>query len=930
MTGLVNKGIAWETESPFLDVDYEAPNAFGVSTLKHLATKKILSDQRNLDQSHFRHIPWPIAEELWQYLTRSGKRTLYMWKIFCAAYPVEFRRLSQHCESWVGSPRYSLSGYINLIKSSNDSWATKLNIWTEFARVPELVEVAHVTNLISLEVNTSISGRNTPELQDQEAMLLNDRILRTWSELAETSGAFKHLRVLRLYHQRDLTEHSFCYLSNLPSLEYCVLATCDRMTQKSAIDTARSQGWVVVENISDQTIFQFSSLASSKNLGGETKWRDHPDGQMPASLPSDIPVLEFSVGQRHDKLRDRDIIIMRRKYTHRGNKRSLVDAVPSENDGGAPKKTRKPVMKQRVTQLQAHSLITIKTTSRVVWSMEVHSASSTNLPGQSSTQSIPPADVRLEMADQPSHAGQDPPSSTESSISSPRTSTDSRSSNATTTRQQQPPMRPPHISASPNTSHRQSFGDSLRNTPQSPRNRRQPSLTQAAIQGLIDNPPARNPADPAFLGRDWRHISIGELVKPADLRFVEVDTGIEEATNKLIDNDTTVLLVRETVDDKSAVGTFGYNDLNAYLLLVVGLAKPTESQLTSFQEVAQKAREGSKIPLKDIRDLVPREPLTTLPQSANLMTAVEKFGGGVHRIVVLKEDSDEVVGIVSQSRLVKFLWENGRSFPIIDQLYPQHLKDLRLGSQQVISINGDKPLYHALRLMNDEGISSLAIVDNHSNVVGNISTVDVKLLTKSTALPLLHNTCIHFISVILSTRGLVEGKDSFPVFYVTPTSTLAHTVAKMVATKSHRLWMTDPQSPSSSGPPTPAPVASTPPSVNSQSPASNHGNGSSPAPPPNYTYPHHPIPPQAYQSPAPGLAPSPAIPASALPGTRLSGRLVGVVSLTDILFCYATISGLNPNDPTETRNRRRRSSSSSLNMRRSGDVAREIFRGGVA
>lgn len=41
--------------------------------------------------------------------------------------------------------------------------------------------------------------------------------------------------------------------------------------------------------------------------------------------------------------------------------------------------------------------------------------------------------------------------------------------------------------------------------------------------------------------------------------------------------------------------------------------------------------------------------------------------------------------------------------------------------------SGDKPLYHALRLMNDEGISSLAIVDNHSNVVGNISTVDVKV-----------------------------------------------------------------------------------------------------------------------------------------------------------------------------------------------------------
>lgn len=40
--------------------------------------------------------------------------------------------------------------------------------------------------------------------------------------------------------------------------------------------------------------------------------------------------------------------------------------------------------------------------------------------------------------------------------------------------------------------------------------------------------------------------------------------------------------------------------------------------------------------------------------------------------------------------------------------------------------------------------------------------------------------------MILSTRGLIEGKDSFPVFHVNPGSTLAHTVAKIVATKSHR------------------------------------------------------------------------------------------------------------------------------------------------
>jgi hypothetical protein len=82
-----------------------------------------------------------------------------------------------------------------------------------------------------------------------------------------------------------------------------------------------------------------------------------------------------------------------------------------------------------------------------------------------------------------------------------------------------------------NAPHRQSFSESLRGLPPSPRAQRQPSLTQLAVQELIDNPPPRNQPDPAFLGRDWRSIPIVELVSPEELKFVDVETGVEAATN---------------------------------------------------------------------------------------------------------------------------------------------------------------------------------------------------------------------------------------------------------------------------------------------------------------------------------------------------------------------------------------------------------------
>ena len=190
----------------------------------------------------------------------------------------------------------------------------------------------------------------------------------------------------------------------------------------------------------------------------------------------------------------------------------------------------------------------------------------------------------------------------------------------------------------------------------------------------------------------------------------------------------------------------------------------------------------------------------------------------------------------------------------------------------------------ALTLMYNEGLTSVAVVDNGYNVVGNISTVDVRLLTSAARAPLLQSSCMHFISVILNERGVEKGRDAFPVFHVNPYSSLAHTVAKLVATRSHRMWVVE-----GSSSPSPATLAT--PSQTAAVLVPNTGS--------------------APQSPAPGASFG-SIPASALPGAHLSGRLSGVVSLTDILNLFAKSTGLNPSDPSEQRARRRRSSSSSV------------------
>ena len=93
-----------------------------------------------------------------------------------------------------------------------------------------------------------------------------------------------------------------------------------------------------------------------------------------------------------------------------------------------------------------------------------------------------------------------------------------------------PSLRLAH-SPGPSQGHRQSFTEQMRGLPPSPRANRHLSLSQAQIQDLVNNPPTTGLADPAFAGRDWQHISVGELVNPEDVNFVELDTGVEAATN---------------------------------------------------------------------------------------------------------------------------------------------------------------------------------------------------------------------------------------------------------------------------------------------------------------------------------------------------------------------------------------------------------------
>lgn len=96
------------------------------------------------------------------------------------------------------------------------------------------------------------------------------------------------------------------------------------------------------------------------------------------------------------------------------------------------------------------------------------------------------------------------------------------------------PINPSGHRASPSapmSHHRQSWSQDLRGVPSSPNRQRHPSVSHQALQELFTNPPAAHKGDNHFAGRDWRSITVSEIVDPDEVRFAEFDTSVEDATN---------------------------------------------------------------------------------------------------------------------------------------------------------------------------------------------------------------------------------------------------------------------------------------------------------------------------------------------------------------------------------------------------------------
>ena len=79
-------------------------------------------------------------------------------------------------------------------------------------------------------------------------------------------------------------------------------------------------------------------------------------------------------------------------------------------------------------------------------------------------------------------------------------------------------------------------------------------------------------------------------------------------------------------------------------------------------QTISKAKRGEEVPVEFIIKLHPKNPFIKFNETDTLFSVMETLGNGVHRIAITNEEGNKITGILSQRRLIKYMWENARRF----------------------------------------------------------------------------------------------------------------------------------------------------------------------------------------------------------------------------------------------------------------------------
>lgn len=180
--------------------------------------------------------------------------------------------------------------------------------------------------------------------------------------------------------------------------------------------------------------------------------------------------------------------------------------------------------------------------------------------------------------------------------------------------------------------------------------------------------------------------------------------------------------------------------------------------------------------------LARRHSFTPVPETASLADVASILATGVHRVPVLK--AGQVLDIVSQSNIIAYLHQHVKEIP---SMAKTHIAEMNVGTSPVLSVRHTTSVYDTFKLLDSNGKTGTAVVDDHGAILTSTSGKDLKLWLTAQTAGFMKVTIFDFLKEIRK-RDLDE---TALVVTVRESDTLGFLVGKLHATRSHRVFVID-------------------------------------------------------------------------------------------------------------------------------------------
>ncbi|KAF8629818.1 hypothetical protein AX15_003263 [Amanita polypyramis BW_CC] len=291
----------------------------------------------------------------------------------------------------------------------------------------------------------------------------------------------------------------------------------------------------------------------------------------------------------------------------------------------------------------------------------------------------------------------------------------------------------------------------------------------------------------------------GDLI---DSRIVPVDaeTSVEDACDILLKENMSCLAVKTPNDsDVPFIGLFDFSDLNAFLTLAATRHTLPPDDIRGHTRINQiiSAAIAGRVPIRLVSNLSEKNPLEILPESANILDLLKLFSLGTHRVLIRSTThANEYLGTVSDRRLLAWFAAYAKETPSFRRYSSNPLSSFALPSLNlhcsVVSAASNETVLYAMRLMSEEGVSSIAVLDDETgNLLSTVSVTDIgRVVVPSESNQILHEPLHRFVALIKAPDGSTDGADRYPVYSVYSNSELLYTMEKLLATNAHRVFVT--------------------------------------------------------------------------------------------------------------------------------------------